>query len=321
MKHLCINIVALLLSVAIATSAVANAGLDSTVYCDANGNSQIDVGVDLPLNGVGIDVSGDQGFAGSATTGMFSIDGYYTLSLSLTFPETYSVSIDESTIPGGAAVVQPTTGVYNITANAIGDRFTRNFLVDQSACVDEPEGACWLTAGGVKFSSITGGSVAEHGPRHNLGGNVFPSCDPAPGNGGQWNHVDHSNKLHFQGFDIHTVACGNVSGIEEGSESPVTPFNYIEFAGTGRLQGIKGNKLGSVPVSFFARVEDRNEPGNDNAADGEDVDRYYIHVYSDDGDPFGTTLMLVDEDGDAMSIDPVTITGGNLRLHASSCDN
>ena len=177
-----------------------------------------------------------------------------------------------------------------------------------------------MTAGGVKFSNITGGPVAEHGPRVNLGGNVFPSCDPDPGNGGQWNHIDHANQLHFQGFDIHTVACGNVPGIEEGSESPVTGFNFIEFAGTGLLRGIKGNHMETVEVSFFSRVEDRNEPGNEHAAAGEDIDRYYIHVFSDPGDPFGTTLLLADEDGDAMTVDPLTITGGNLQLHQSSCE-
>lgn len=177
-----------------------------------------------------------------------------------------------------------------------------------------------MTAGGVKFSSVTGTDVAEHGPKVNLGGNVFPSCSSEPGEGGQWNHVDHRNQLHFQGFSIDTVQCGNVPGIEPGSESPVTPFNYIEFAGTGRVRGIKGNKLSETDVSFFARVEDRNEPGNENASDGEDIDRYYIHVFSDAGNPFGTTLLLTDEDGVASTVDPVTITGGNLQLHATSCD-
>jgi len=40
------------------------------------------------------------------------------------------------------------------------------------------EAACWLTGGGAKFSTITGTSVAEHGPRVSFGGNVNPSCSP-----------------------------------------------------------------------------------------------------------------------------------------------
>ena len=61
---------------------------------------------------------------------------------------------------------------------------------------------------------------------------------------------------------VHTVECGNVEGIELGSESPVTPFNYIEFWGEGTLKGIKGNKFPLIPVEFHAWVEDRNEPGS-----------------------------------------------------------
>jgi len=302
-------------------SASANLGLDGNVYCDANDDGSITIGTDLPLNGVGVNVSGDLGFAESVSTGeFFGIDGYYTLPLSPDVPQTYNVSLDAASIPGGAGVIQPATGDYIFTGTAVGQLFRRNFLVDASACTDEPELGCWMTAGGVKFSNFTGGTVAQHGPKVNLGGNVFPSCDPDPGNGGQWNHVDHQNQLHFQGFDIFTVECGNVPGIEEGSESPVTPFNYIEFAGTGRIQGIKGNKLSETDVSFFARVEDRNEPGNERASDGEDIDKYFIHVFSDAGDPFGTTILLTDGDGDPTTVDPITITGGNLQLHSSSCD-
>ena len=320
MKYLRVATGALFLIAALATSASANLGLDGKVYCDVNDDGMITDGVDSLLDGVVVDVTGDLGFAGSVATGGVFGNGYYSIALSLDFPQTYDVSLDPTTIPGGAAVIQPATGVYSFTATMIGQFFTRNFLVDSSACTETPPGACWMTAGGVKFSNITGTDVAERGPQVTFGGNVFPSCDPDPGQGGQWNHVDHRAKLHFQGFEVHTVACGNVPGIEEGSESPVTPFNYIEFEGTGRLQGISGNKLPPTPVSFFARVEDRNEPGNENASAGEDIDRYFLHVYSDPSDPIGTTLLLTDVDGDPATVDPVTITGGNLQLHFSSCE-
>jgi len=112
------------------------------------------------------------------------------------------------------------------------------------------------------------------------------------------------------------VACGNVPGIEPGSESPVTPFNFIEFQGTGTLKGIKGSKADFGAVSFFARCEDRNEPGSNGAKDGADIDHYFLHVFQG-----GTTLLLVDEDGDPATVDPVTISGGNLQIHISSCAN
>jgi hypothetical protein len=297
----------LICSLFVASHALANVGVGGRVYCDVNDNGQTDLSTDIPLDGVDVDVVGDLGFTNSATTGSIGIPGYYTMELSFELPQTYVLSVDESSIPDGGVVIQPLGGEYTFTAVAIGDRFDRDFLVDSSACAEAPQRACWLTAGGVKFSQITGGSVAEHGPRNSFGGNVFPSCDPDPGNGGQWNHVDHASKLHFQGFDIETVDCGNVPGIEPGSESPVTGVNYIEFAGTGRLQGIKGNKVDVETVYFFARAEDRNEPGNERASAGEDIDRYFLHVFSDPGNPLGSTLLLVDEDGVAETVAEATV--------------
>ncbi|MFQ5669016.1 MAG: hypothetical protein ACE5HD_00695 [Acidobacteriota bacterium] len=185
---------------------------------------------------------------------------------------------------------------------------------------------CWMTAGGVNFEAIVGADMAEHGPRDSLGGNVFPGCNPDAGEGGQWNHIAHKEKIHFQGWTVATVACGNVGGIEPGSESPVTPFNFIEFWGTGTIQGIKGNRndprIGDV--LFFARVEDHNEPGNEKALlpdGGDDIDRYFLQVYTNPGDPNGSTVFLVDVDGDPTTVDPITITGGNLQIHISSCDD
>ena len=299
-----------------AAPASANFGLSGRVFCDVNDNQQTDVGIDLPLDGVVIDVEGDGGFSDSeATVG----GGNYFVSLSTT-PQSYTATLDESTIPGGGTTIVPPGGTYGFTTTVAGESFERDFLVDSPICDDEPEGACWLTAGGVKFSQITDTPVAEKGPQHSFGGNVFPSCSPEPGNGGQWNHVAHSLKLHFLGTDIFTVACGNVPGIPEGSESPVTDVNYIEFEGTGWIAGIKGNKLEKSDVFFFARAEDRNEPGNEHAAAGEDIDRYFLHVFADEANPNGSTLILIDGNGDPSDVDPVTITGGNLQMHQSSCE-
>jgi hypothetical protein len=172
-----------------------------------------------------------------------------------------------------------------------------------------------MTGGGAKFSTITNIGMAQKGPQHSFGGNVNPSCSPFPGQGGQWNHIAHKDKLHFMGTVIQVVRCGNVPRIPEGSESPVTPFNFIESQGTGTLKGIKGNKDDYGIVNFFARVEDRNEPGSSGAKDGTLVDRYHLHVF----DSAGNTLLLVDGDAVAATVEPVLITHGNLQLHISSC--
>ena len=113
------------------------------------------------------------------------------------------------------------------------------------------------------------------------------------------------------------VRCGNVAGIPPGSTSPVTPFNFIEYQGTGILKGVGPNKADYGIVTFFARAEDRNEPGSEAGGNngGDTIDRYFLRVV----DGGGTVRLLVDGDGNAATVDPITITGGNLQIHISSC--
>ncbi len=133
-----------------------------------------------------------------------------------------------------------------------------------------------------------------------------------------------SEGLHFQGTAIQEIRCGNVTGIPPGSTSPKTPFNFIEFEGTGTLKGIAGNKTDYGTVYFFARGEDRGEPGS---AAASDPDRYFLQVYTDPNDPAGSTVLLVDEDGtpeattETMATDTVPLDGGNFQIHISSCAN
>jgi hypothetical protein len=174
----------------------------------------------------------------------------------------------------------------------------------------------------VKFDSVLGIKAAQRGPRFSFGGNTFPGCSPTAGDGGQWNFVDHARKLHFQGWRVDQVVCGNVPGIPPGSTSPPTQFNYIEFSGVGTMNGIGGNKVSYDRVYFFVRAEDRNEPGNENALlpDGGDlIDRVFLRVYTNPLDPVGSIIYLLDVDGNAATVDPITITGGNIQIHISSC--
>jgi hypothetical protein len=179
---------------------------------------------------------------------------------------------------------------------------------------------CWLTGGGLKLEPAVNMRLAERGAKQTFGGNIYPGCSPEAGAGGQWNHVDHYQKIHFQGWTVQEVNCGYDGSIGPSSTSPDTPFNFIEARGTGTIKGIQGNKFpeGTVNVNFFLRAEDLNEPGNQkaNAANGGVlIDRYYLHVWDSDG----LTYLLIDTDNAAGTVDPVTITGGNLQLHVSSC--
>lgn len=288
---------------------------EGRVYCDDNENGRIDEG-DSPLEGVVVNIVNEGGsWSGSDTT---DAGGFYSIAL-VWVPDALIETLDETTLPDDVTYVHPASGQY-IYPYPGGPDIYHEWLVDSETCHPD-SGKCWCTGGGLKYEPITDTFMAERGKKHTLGGNVHPSCDPAPGDGGQWNHLAHSLKLHFQGWTIHTVDCGNVPGIDPGSESPVTPYNYIEFEGTGTLKGIKGNKVDYGTVHFFGRIEDHNEPGSHGAKDGEDIDKYFLHVFSDPGSPAATTLMLVDVDGDPLTLDPVTITGGNLQLHISSCDD
>ncbi len=315
------------------------------VHCDANQDGLMTVD-DARVEGIVVTVeSTTASYSNSDTT---DANGFFSVPL-LSSPETYVQTLDGTSLPADAIILVPAGGQYVLdvtdTTNDAGPNFWlysslscvhdvcgNGVLEDGEECDDgnnmdgdgcsahcTAEENCWLTAGGVKFSTVTGTMVDEFkpkgGPMHSWGGNVNPACAP---NKGHWNHVAQKDSLHFQATDIEVITCGNVPGIEPGSESPVTPVNFIEFTGPATLKGIKGNKDDYGDVCYFAYAEDRNEPGSNGAKDGVDVDRYYLHVFDCDT---GDTLLLVDVDGDPATIDPVTITGGNMQMHWQPCDN
>lgn len=276
--------------------------LEGRVVCDSLG---------LPIAGATVTVTG----AGleSPVVATTDADGYYTAWL----PELLLADLQATLTVAEGQVVGPATRPFTL------DEQTGTAILDWevsgvAACAGEKLG-CWLTGGGAKFSPLAGINVAEHGPKVSFGGNVNPSCSPEPGMGGQWTHVDHQLKLFFQGTQVVVDECGNI--IEEppfppGSTSPVTPYNYIEFSGTGRLRGIAGNNpQPPLPdlVCFEARAEDRNEPGSSGNREGSRIDRYYLRVFAC-GDVSKTPLLMLGAPGV-----PITITDGNLQLHVSSC--
>uniref|UniRef100_A0A832MM40 Uncharacterized protein n=1 Tax=Eiseniibacteriota bacterium TaxID=2212470 RepID=A0A832MM40_UNCEI len=268
----------------------------------------------LPVGGIVVEVRAGDGSFIHATVS--TADGAYCIALP-DAPAAYTATL---LLYNGEQIVSPPGGLYEFSTNDGENVFTQDWIITSEAC-GPPPGACWLTAGGAKFSPITGTDLGESTKLNNFGGNVYPGCSPTAGDGGQWNHIANELSLHFKGWEIQVLRCGNVEGIPPGSTSPVTPYNFIEFTGTGTLRGIKGNKADYGTVHFFARCEDRNEPGSNGQRDGAGKDRYFLHVYGSPADPAGTTYVLVDIDGDPTTVDPLTITDGNLQLHVSSCDS
>ena len=284
----------------------------AVVLCDINENGVID-SADPSIESVLVKVENlGQTFAGSATTDSLG-DAWIDLP---DFPDSYGMYLDPSSLPSDAVVGVPAGGTAFFSLTEQNDSVEREFLVDSEICRETPPGLCWMTGGGVKFENIVDMNLAQHGPKDSLGGVVAPSCDLAPSEGGQWNHLAHSLKLHFQGWTVDSVECFNIEGSEPGSGSPVTPFNTIEWSGMGTIAGIHGNKLARTDVYFFGHAEDQNEPGNEQSAkSGADIDKYFLHVFSDPANPITSTVFVIDVDGNPATIDPITITGGNIQLH------
>jgi hypothetical protein len=297
-----------LLAVAALTLGAATAALawnvNGHVYCEGTG---------LPLSGVQFVVTSTDAAAPYSCIAYSGDDGGYLIPLP-NVPGTYDLT---AVIDVNESILTPASGHFLFsTSDAVWDA-TTDFIIASPLCAQE---ACWLTGGGARFSAITGTDLGQIGKRHNWGGNVYPGCSPTAGDGGQWNDIDEVQRLHFQGQHIEVIRCGNVDGIPAGSTSPVTPYNFIEFQGTGRLQGVKGNKVDFGTVYFFGRCEDRNEPGSNGQRDGAGKDRYFLNVYTNALDPAGSSVLLVDQDGDPATVDPLIITDGNLQIHVSSCD-
>lgn len=318
MKKLSVAFSLLVISLLCIGSAHAN-HLSGYVYCDVNNDGSIDSS-DTPLAGVTITATGTDGYTDTTNT---DTSGYYGFGFPGT-DQTYTLTIGGPGLPQDSIVVLPAPP-YSFTFGGGIWQFEVNWLISSQTCRTVQTGACWLTAGGVKFDSVLGFKAAQGGPKFSFGGNTFPGCSPTAGDGGQWNFVDHQMKIHFQGWQVDQVTCGNVAGIPPGSTSPPTPFNFIEFSGWGTIKGIAGNKGPFAPKYYFVvRAEDRNEPGNEKALlpDGGDmIDRIFLRVFTNTLDPLAsTTYMIGTDDNPPSAIGvPLTITGGNIQIHISSC--
>ena len=206
----------------------------------------------------------------------------------LTIGQTYTVCVDESTLPAGASVkkaCQDATIVSFVPPLV-------EFVLEGDLCGEiPPPGPCWLTGGGT-VNKVKGV------PNYSFGGVVYPGCSPTAADGGNWNVVDHNTGLHFQGQQIIVDSCSGVS-----TRSPRVNVNIIDFHGTGIIGGIGGNPEATIPVTFVGRCIDNLESGSG-------ADKIYLRVNN------GAIVML--QVGNSTA-DPATISTGNLQIHTTSC--
>jgi hypothetical protein len=205
----------------------------------------------------------------------------------------FTVCVDSSTLPTGLTIKG--NGCANGTVDP-NDIVEQDFTLDGPACsTPPPPGPCWLTGGGT-IGKTKG--VANF----TYGGVVDPACSSFPGQGGNWNVLDHLQGVHFIGKTITVLDCG---GVPTGS--PKVSVNVIDFAGTGKIGPLGGE---TTDVSFVAQAIDNNEPGSGS-------DALWLKVF----DSSGTVLMLISGNSDPSVVSPVTISTGNLQIHQTSCQN
>jgi hypothetical protein len=204
--------------------------------------------------------------------------------------DTYTVCVDGTTLPAGSTLTPLCQKVKVFSDAPPVVEFT---LGGDFCSTPPPPGPCWLTGGGTigKTKGV---------PNYSFGGVVYPGCSPKAADGGDWNVVDHSTGLHFQGQQIIVDSCSGVS-----TKSPKVNVNIIDFHGIGILSGISGNPAPTIPVSFVGRAIDNLESGGGN-------DMLYLSV--SDG---STTVLQVGNS----AVDPAIISTGNLQIHTSSCSN
>ncbi len=202
---------------------------------------------------------------------------------------TYTVCVDGSTLPSGASITKLCQDVKVLNdAPPVVEFTARGSFCD----TPPPPGECWLTGGGTigKTKGV---------PNYSFGGVVYPGCSPKAADGGNWNVVDHSTGLHFQGQQIVVDSCSGVS-----TRSPRVNVNIIDFHGTGIIAGVSGNATQTTAVSFVGRAVDNLESGSG-------ADLLYLRVT----DGSGAVLQI-----GTSAADPAVISTGNLQIHTTSCN-
>lgn len=238
---------------------------------------------DTAASGVNVCIAG-------SITGCALTDSLGIVTLLVPAVGTYTICVDESTLPAGATLNPNCKKVQVLTE----DTTYVDITIGGDFCsTPPPPGPCWLTGGGTLGKGKT--------PDYSFGGVVYPGCSPKAAEGGNWNVVDHLDSLHFQGQQIVVDNCSGVS-----TKSPKVNVNIIDYHGTGILSGIGGNPDATIPVTFVARAIDNLEPGASN-------DQLFLMVT----DASNNVVLQIG----ASAASPATIDTGNLQIHTSSCSN
>lgn len=238
---------------------------------------------DTAASGVNVCIAG-------SITGCAKTDSLGVVTLLVPAVGTYTICVDESTLPPGATLNPNCKKVQVLTE----DTTYVDITIGGDFCsTPPPPGPCWLTGGGTLGKGKT--------PDYSFGGVVYPGCSPKAAEGGNWNVVDHLDSLHFQGQQIVVDNCSGVS-----TKSPKVNVNIIDYHGTGILSGIGGNPDATIPVTFVARAIDNLEPGASN-------DQLFLMVL----DASNNVVLQIG----ASAASPATIDTGNLQIHTSSCSN
>jgi hypothetical protein len=262
------------------------------VFCDANGNGQIDSG-DSPMPGVLIVITNVSGTYSNATSFTTTPEGGFIIDLP-PVPDTYVETLHPLTLPGDAVVITPSGSAYTFTFDAVTQHFLGNFLVRSASCANvtppppppSSNNDCCITGGGTILK-------CQGKPPYTFSLHAFPGKD-ASQDTGKLDIIAHTLKLHLDGDVFHIVNCGGSGSCQS-----------IEFEGAGTLKGIAGNKANYGVVYFYAHAEDCGEGKNKN-------DKLYVRVYGSDG----TVLILISGDmANPMNISPVVTSTGNLQMH------
>jgi hypothetical protein len=204
--------------------------------------------------------------------------------------DTYTVCVDQSTLPAGATL-SPSCQKIKVVDLAPP---VLNFVLGGDFCTPPPvPGPCWMTGGGTVGKT-------QGQPNYSYGGVVYPGCSPNAADGGNWNVVDHATGLHFQGQHIIVDSCSGPP-----TPSPKVTVRIIDFHGTGIIGGIGGNPDATVAVSFVGRAIDNHDGGAG-------ADQLFITVT----DGVSTLLQI-----GTSAASPATISTGNIQIHQSSCAN
>jgi hypothetical protein len=223
-------------------------------------------------------------------------EGAFTIPLG-SATDTYVEYLQPATLPAGAMVEQPTSGLYTFTLSPNNLEFRGNFLV-----------------GGVTTPNILGTnncSMEAHGTiggheshaQFTFSGSAFSACDLNNGVTGEWNILARDLRLHFTGSVFEIVDC------REQTNSSGVVTRFIDFQGAGNLKGFPGPKTKYGVVTFTGRAEQ-------NGHSRQNPDKLYCRVDTANGK---TVLLISGDTSNPSNVLPVALSTGKVKIDTNPC--